>query len=129
MEDAVFEFSDESDSFDDCSESANQNVQFIIVEKSEETIVSTTFPEIQVKVEKSFRNSRKEAYMLQSRCRAAALASFEAFNSRNNRKTEPEKDVDLLIADASEKILTFEKTLELTENHLSKLERKVKAGS
>ena len=41
---------------------------------------------------------------------------------------EPEKDLDLQIADASEKILTFEKTLELTENHLSNLERKVQVG-
>ena len=107
------------------SESAIQSVQFLVNEKSEETIVSTPIPDIQVKVEKSIRNSRTEAYMLQYRCRAAALASFEAFTSRNNRKMEPEKELDLQIADASEKILTFEKTLELTENHLSNLERKV----
>ena len=110
------------------NESANQSVQSLVNEKSEETIVSTPFPDIQVKLEKSVWNSRTEVYMLQSRCRAAALASFEAFTSWNNRKMEPEKDLDLRIADASEKILTFEKTLELTENHLSNLERKVQAG-
>ena len=72
MEEAVFEFSEESDSFDDCSESANQSVQSLVNEKSEETIVSTPFPDIQVKIEKSVRNSRTEAYMLQSRYCAAA---------------------------------------------------------
>ena len=61
MEEAVFEFSEESDSFDDCSESANQSVQSLVNEKSEETIVSTPFLDIQVKVEKSVRNSRTEA--------------------------------------------------------------------
>ena len=66
--------------------------------------------------------------MLQSRCRAAALASFEAFTERNNKKAEPEKNMDLLKADAYEKILTFEKTVELTENHLSNFERKVQSG-
>ena len=66
--------------------------------------------------------------MLQSRCRAAALASFEAFNERNHILGGSQCSMELLSADATEKILTFEETLQLTDDHLYALWKKIDAG-
>ena len=128
MSETFLNFSSESDCEGESIESAVQSEGSISSEKSElSSIDSRTtlrIPEIQVKLEDSEIN-KYPSVMLHSRCRAAAIASFKAFNDRHNQVEESKYSMELLSADATEKILTFEETLEFTDGQLTALWKKI----
>ena len=125
--DETFHFSSESDNGSESMKNAIQSEGSVSNEKSEESNTNFRIPDIQVKVEDPEINEYSPD-LLQSRCRAAALASFEAFNERNHILGGSQCSMELLSADATEKILTFEETLQLTDDHLYALWKKIDAG-